>query len=412
MAATPYLAWLLEFYLPPSLDSQAVASVARGALRPLLEVVDRWPRAPLTAALDPGFTRALLRHGQGGLLASLATAVERGQIELAGGTYSHSLLPRLPVAEMERQIRRGHEAMKEAMGRSWRPQGFVPPALAYARKVAETVANRGMRWLVADELALGRLGEAPTQKVAVLGGRPDALLFFRDRKLSATLAAGAFPDAPALKASMARDLGRRRRGYRVAVVPATAFVADSPALRLFEDTLRGRGPLLSQVSTLAEAFPDREAVEPLPSSWRTTPRELEAGIPFAPWSSPDNELHALLWRLVGLGLEAIGTDMRHDDPPWTRMRTLLDEGLQTAPFRFASARPWWDASLVKASAWRLASAVEAGGDLVPAAAREEVASTLEKLNETVDRWEAEGLVERRRATTEIAPGTIEAELVD
>lgn len=411
MAATPYLAWLLEFYLPPSLDTEALGRVVRGSLRPLLEAIDRWPGAPLTAALDPGFTRALLRHGHGGLLASLATAVERGQLELAGGTYSHSLLPRLPVPEMERQIRLGHEAMNEAMGRSWRPQGFVPPALAWARRVAERVADRGMRWIVADELALGRLGEAPTQRVATLRGRPDVLLFFRDRALSSALARGAFADAGTLKKDMVRDFGRRPRGYRVAVVPATAFAVGSPGLRLFEDTLRGGGPLLSQVSTLATAFPDREPVEPLPSSWRTTPGEMEAGIPFAPWSAPDNEIHARLWRLVHLGLEAVGPQ-RPADPSWTRMRALLDEGLQTAPFRFASARPWWDGALVKASARRLATAVDTGGDLVPPALRDEVTWTLRSLVETVDLWEERGLVERRRALAEIVTETAEAELVD
>src|SRR5690606_6505025 len=114
--------------------------------------------------LDPGLARELLRHGQAGILQELAAGVERGQVELAGGTLSHALLPRLPRREVERQLRLGHERMREAMGRSWRPQGLLPPALAWSRQVAEVAADRGLHWVLADELALGRLGGAPTKR--------------------------------------------------------------------------------------------------------------------------------------------------------------------------------------------------------------------------------------------------------
>lgn len=377
MAARPWLAVVLELYAPPEdPEGKAVVEAARACFRPLLALLARYRNASVTLALDPGLARMLLRHGQAGILQEVAAATERGQVELAGGARNHALLPRLPRREVERQIRLGHEEMVQAMGRSWRPQGLMPPALAWSRHVGEVAADRGLRWVLADELALGRLGDAPRRRVATLRGRPDVLLFFRDRAVSRCLSRG-------------ENLGLDRGdGYRVAVVPGIAFCAGSASLAGMERLLAGDGPMLTTLSTLASAFPDREAVEPLPSSWRTTVEELAAGLPFAAWSAPDNEIHALLWRLVALGLAEAQRLAAEDgtSAAFTRMRTLLDEGLHTAPFRFASGRPWWQPEAVRRAARRLGDALEASGEIVCAATREEAALLLARIDEALEAW--------------------------
>ncbi|WP_373044547.1 hypothetical protein [Vulgatibacter sp.] len=388
MASRSWLALVVELYLPPDPAGTEVERVARDAFRPLLRLLDRHRGAGVTVALDPGLARMLLRHGQAGILQELAAGVERGQVELAGGALGHALLPRLPRSEIERQIRLGHEAMAERMGRSWRPQGLLPPALAWSRQVGEVVANRGMRWVIADELALGRIGLAPRQRVAVLRGKPELHLYFRDRATSRAVASGD-----------AAPLGDEGGGYRVAVVPGAAFTAGSAAFAQLERLVRGQGPILSTLTALSSAFPDREPHEPLPSSWRTTPDELAAGIPFAAWSAPDNELQALLWRLVGLGLAEAERLARvaGDDPACTRMRALLDEGLHTAPFRFASGRPWWEPAEVRAAAARLGKAFEGSVELVDPAVRAEAQAIQGRLDAALEAWERHRSADRLRS---------------
>ena len=383
MARRGWLAPVIEFYLSRDTEAEEVAAAARGSFRPLLRLIERHPTATLTVAFDPGLARALLRHGQAGILQDLAAAVERGQVELAGGALSHALLARLPRREVERQIRLGNERMREAMGRSWRPQGFFPPALGSNRNVAELAADRGMRWILCDELALGRIGAAPRDRAASLRGRPDVLLFFRDRVASDALASGvAIEEAD---------------GYRVAVVPATAFRPDTPAFDRLDRLLAGEGPMLAGLTTLASAFPNRVEVEPLPCSWRTTPAELAAGIPFAAWSAPDNEVQALLWHLVTIGIAELEQLEGSEEPAFTRARHLLDEGLQTAPFRYASARRWWNPELVRAAAARLLAAVEAGAGAIRPGAIEEARDVHARFAATLDAWERHRIPDRLRA---------------
>jgi len=392
MARRGWLAPVIEFYLPRDTDGQEVAAAARDSFRPLLRLVERSPVASFTVAFDPGLARALLRHGQAGILQDLAAAVERGQVELAAGALSHALLARLPRREVERQLRLGNERMRETMGRSWRPHGLFPPALGSNRLVAEIAADRGMRWILCDELALGRLGIAPRDRVAALRGRPDALLFFRDREVSDALVAGSLPAWEA--------------GYRVAVLPARAFREGAPVAARLEKLIGGEGPRLTTLGHLTAAFPDRLQVEPLPCSWRTTPAELAAGLPFAAWSAPDNEIQAHLWHLVAIAMAEMERLEGSEDPAYTRARALLDEGLQTAPFRYASGRGWWDPERVKAAAARLLAALEAGAGALDAGAIAEARDVHARIGDVLAAWERHRVPDRlRRGVAAAAPAT-------
>lgn len=373
--ARGWLAPVIELYLPPDPGGERVVEAARTAFRPLLRLLERRPGAVLTVALDPGLAGALLRHGQAGILQDLAGAVERGQVELAGGALAHALLPRLPRREVERQIRLGHERLREAMGRSWRPQGLLPPALAWSRHVAEVAADRGLHWVLADELALGRLGAAPRRRVAALRGRPDVLLFFRDRAASRALATGAPVDADG--------------GYRVAVAPGVAFVEGGPALDALDRLLAGGGPALATPSALASLFADREAVEPLPCSARTSVEELAAGIPFAAWSAPDDEVQAMLWQLARLAIDETERIAPTGDPAAARVRRLVDEGLHSAPFRFASER-WWRPDVVRGAADGFVRALAAGGGAVDGAVLDRVRDLRARLEQAIEAREGRG----------------------
>lgn len=382
--ATVVVAIVLELYVPPVAGSDGLASAVREVYRPLVRLLERRPRAALTLAIDPWLALELLRHGLGGVLHGLGAAAERGQIEFAAGSRNHALLPLLPRAEAARQLALGEEAMREVLGLTFRPRGLVPPQLALARGVAEVAADRGLGWVLCDELALGRQGGAPTRALASLRGRPDLLLHFRDRELSRRLGRGELSDGRALaRAASARAPG----GHMVLAVPAELFESAGVAFATLEDALSRPADdlLLTTVGSLRALYPERVPVEPLPSSWRTTPEELSSGRPFAPWSDMTNELQAMLWRLASLGWDEAArlAAARDERPEAGRLRSLLDEGLHSSTFRFASERNW-DPPTVRHGARKLLSAIEAGGVV---AALPEARSLSERIEETISAWE-------------------------
>src|SRR5690606_36144716 len=140
-----------------------------------------------------------------------------------------------------------------------------------------------------------KLGEAPTHRIAVAKFEQRFCYFFQTRAVSE-----AFVRLPPKR--LAKHLSSQLDGgYRVAVVPAEDFEPGSPALENLEWLVRGKGPTPAVLSALLPLFPNRERVEPLPGSRRSTPEHLAMGIPFAPWSAPDNEIQATLWHLASLG---------------------------------------------------------------------------------------------------------------
>lgn len=381
MGAGPFLALVIEFYLPPSESEEGVIRAAEQAYRPLLHLLEAYrDRVALTLAIDPALALRLLSSRQSGILHGLASLAESGNAELAAGTRNHALLPRIPRAEVERQVRLGDELMRKLLGWAWRPYGLFPPALAYGRQVAEVAASRNLRWLLLDEISLGRIGAAPTHFIATLGDGHELCLFFRSRDLSSAFLRS---NGRTLRKHLESTLGD---GYGVLVVPAESFTEGSQALQNLRWLLSRPGPMPATVSALLPLFPERRRVEPIPASRRTTGEDLAMGIPFSAWSSPDNELQALLWKLAALAwTEAARLAERSPDAPETRrLRANLDEGLHSAAFRQASSGAAFRPEAVRAAADRLSCAIESGGNLVSEEVRRKTASAYQRLLRTLD----------------------------
>jgi hypothetical protein len=123
---------------------------------------------------------------------------------------------------------------------------------------------------------------------------------------------------------------------------------------VLRSTAEGLGPNLGvvTVSQLLELFPSAAPVAPRASSWSTSGEDLARGIPYPLWSAPDNDVHQLLWRHLGICMElveaagrvAVGPDAkRHADIA----RGLLDRALHSCQFWWASRRPMWDINMIE-----------------------------------------------------------------
>jgi hypothetical protein len=105
------------------------------------------------------------------------------------------------------------------------------------------------------------------------------------------------------------------------------------------------------VSELLDLFPRSEQAEPRPSSWSTTADDLAAGNPFPLWASPGNPAHAFQWEHTHLCIDLVEEALHLADNPEARRyadiaRSLLDIGLYSCQYWWASKRPMWEPNLI------------------------------------------------------------------
>ena len=88
-----------------------------------------------------------------------------------------------------------------------------------------------------------------------------------------------------------------------------------------------------------------EEVSPIVSTWASSQKDIEDQIQFISWDDPANEIHRLQWELFNLVLKSPDSN-----------RELLDIGLASDQFFWASAKPWWSLEQIELGAWTLLSA--------------------------------------------------------
>ncbi|MBI5549299.1 MAG: hypothetical protein HY901_35895 [Deltaproteobacteria bacterium] len=368
-----YLSPIVDLSLPIADDPVAARRLGAG-LELWLGLLEAKPSLRLEVALAASVTLQLLRWGEERALQLLAERAGAGQVSFLTTAAAGALLPLVPPREATRQLTRNDRLNREALG-EWvfRPEGLFPPQLGYSRSVAELASDRGLPRILADGLALGRRGVLPRDRHFVLSGRPGFHVFFVDRELSWELERGHLADAQALH----RLVAPRRSGYALVRIPGRTLAERGPATVLLS-SLSGRSPTLT--ATLEEIlalFPEVEPVEPIACALGTDPGELAAGVQFAKWSAPGNELHALLWRLVELG--SAEAARLTGEPVGGRMHAVLDESLDCSAWRFASGKPELDPPRVLAGGRRLLDALRAGGDAVRPEVREEAEELFARL---------------------------------
>lgn len=138
---------------------------------------------------------------------------------------------------------------------------------------------------------------------------------------------------------------------------------------------------------------------------------MAQGIPYPQWSYPGHEIHQLQWRLTNLATEVINRASESSEG-YQEARQLLDEGLHSCQYWWASCRPWWDTGMIEAGAKKLYDAVRSIGDLP----KEEISrarSIFSSLMETTRRWQETGeakvlkqryLDEHKEVTSELTFG--------
>lgn len=348
-----YWALLLHWYQPPTQLHRVLKSVCEESYRPLLKLFRDFSHARATVNINAVLTETLSDHGMSDVIDALRDLGARGQIEFTGSAKHHAILPLIDRGEMLRQIKLNEETNRFFFGESYRPRGFFPPELCYSRELIGPVAESGHEWLLLSGIACPVGWPVDVIYEVSLGDRALAV-FFRDDLLSNRVSFRE-TDARGFIEHLSRMAPGGKSVYVVTAMDAETFghhVKDWVHGFLAEVYRAVPGKVEPvTLSQLLDLFPRGHRIEPRPSSWSTSPDDLERGNPYPLWKSPDNVIHQLLWQhlrivveLVGKAVEIAASDEAKHHAQLAR--ETLDRALHSDQFWWASRRPMWEPNIV------------------------------------------------------------------
>lgn len=385
--------WVNFFHLyqPPHWNEDIIRQVAAEAYRPMLRILSDHPHIRVTLNISGALTEQLLELGLEDVVDGWRAAIERHQIELVGSAMYHPILPLIHPEEVRRQIELQEDLHRRVFGSLYRPKGFYAPEMAFDPRLEPVLLDLGFRWIILDEVALGRMGQAVFPRGYRLAGglgvvvrnRPisDYLSFSAQLDQLDTVARALLADARSHEALVTamdgENLGHHRHGVD----------------RMWEQLVTRPDVVPQTVSDYLANCQTHEVIELAPSSWSSQESELRHNIPFGLWSHPANPIHKLQWELLHLVRTTVARSINDDH--YDAARRLLDRALTSDKFWWASASPWWDAAIVIRETQRLADVIGPLASATPAAKRG-VAKLMDQLTTTVELWERTGLARRRQ----------------
>jgi predicted glycosyl hydrolase (DUF1957 family) len=404
-----YWANFLHIYQPPTQAEEIVRKVTDECYRTLVKILEAAPRARVTLNINAVLTQQLDRYGLLDVIAGLRRLAEKGQIEFTGSAIYHPILPLILREEVIHQIELNTRVNRHYFGDVYAPKGFFPPEMCYSLEVAKIVRELGFQWIIVDEIAYdGKIGSVRDEVVYEIEGADGLRVFFKERPFSAGITYGKYPSsAPFLKA-----LGQRlgRDCYLLTGTDGEVYGHHRPGQEKLLEEVWARGqPPTCTISQLLQLFPQQEKARPLPSSWSTWEDEMFQGIPYPQWNYPGHEIHQLQWQLVRLALELVKS-VPENAHSFAEARQLLDEGLHSCQFWWASCRPWWDTVMVEWGARRLFDAVSTVRDAIPVDRFQQAVALFHSITATARQWQQTGEAKRRKEEYLKEHGEVSSEL--
>jgi hypothetical protein len=358
-----------------------------------VRVLREAPAAKITLNINAVLTEQLGRYGLDDVIQGFRELAERGQIEFTGSAMYHPILPLIPRDEVIRQIKLNNEVNQHYFGEVYKPTGFFPPEMCYSYEVARTVAELGFRWILADEISFnGQIGSIEYDRLYKVQGLADFLVFFKERPLSAGITYGAYPSAEPFVAALGDRL--ERHSYLLTGTDGEVYGHHRPGQeKLLSEVFAREIPQTCTISELIDRFTKVDTAAPIPSSWNTWEDEMAQGIPYPQWRYPGHELHKLQWQLTHSVLRIV-KEAPPSAPDFSRARRLLDEGLHSCQYWWASCRPWWSLEMIEWGAQKLYRAVESLGTAIDRKQTEEARRLFEEVVGMAKEWQESGQARR------------------
>ena len=388
-----YWSNFLHIYQPPTQTEAIVRKVTEEGYRTLVRTLKEAPGGKITLNISGVLTEQLARYGLDDVIRGLRELAERGQIEFTGSAMYHPILPLVPREEVVRQIKLNTDVNHHYFGKIYKPAGFFPPEMCYSYEVAQTVAELGFRWIIVDEISFnGKIRSVKYDRLYEVEGLGDFLVFFKERPFSAGITYGTYPSADPFLAALSGSL--EGHSYLLTGTDGEVYGHHRPGQEKLLSEVFARGvPKTCTISELIGHFVELNTVSPLPSSWSTWEDEMAQGIPYPQWQYPGHELHRLQWQLTNFVLHTV-KESPPAAPRFSEARNLLDQGLHSCQYWWASCRPWWSVEMIEWGAQKLYQAVEMLGDAIDRQQIAEAGRLFQAVVGQARKWQESGEAQR------------------
>lgn len=378
-------------YQPADWDRYILRRVVRECYLPVFRWLAGHPTIRVTLNVSAALTQQLHRGHYDHTLEALRTIGERGQAEFVGTAMYHPILPLVPPKITQRQIELQTHINREILGNWYKPTGFFLPEMAYSPALVPLLRELGYQWIVLDEISCnGKLGAADFSTRYAVANTTLGVVW-RNRAISDYLFLHAnLDDLKEFWLTVAHD--RRSDEALVTAMDVENLGHHRPGLGAYWQNLVTDGRVATATFSEYRSRLSREAqCNPIAASWASQEDELRNNDSYALWKSPGNTVHQQQWALVDTVLSVIRHQRHTLD---TATEDALDRALASDGFWWASAQPWWDATIIL----RFARRLRAVADNLPATKEERAAveRAFKGVTSAVRDWEANGTVKQRQ----------------
>lgn len=415
-------AHFLHIYQPYDQHPGILDKIVNESYRPLIRGLYNTPNGKLTLNVNAVLSELLFANGFRDVIDSIKDLVEMGRLELTGSAKYHAFLPLLPDEELKRQIVLNHETNKRYFGSAFNPKGFFPPEMAYSPKIASFVKSLGYEWILIDEVAMGEKEE--NRKKDVIYEIQDIGLkaYFREKHASNIIMAALVRTPESLEKAMGDR--KSKDEYVITAMDGETFGHHRPGLDLaLFDILKNPDYPSVFISDLPKFYTNTRQIVPIDSTWATSIKDSKKGNPFNLWFDNDNIVHKHEWELLDLAVRVVNqsdysdekypqlleevknwNDMTEDEKvgeerkrQWIKCRDRLDKALNSDPFWWASAKPWWSIEMIEKGMFALYKLIQETPNV-----SEEFASKAEELYKKIlfiaHDWQRTGKVDQMAKT--------------
>jgi len=386
------LLYLIHIYQPPYQTDDILLKVVRECYLRLFQIINSSSKAKIVLNINGSLSELLYKAGFNEVIDEIRSAADKGRIEFTGSAAYHPILPLLPEEEITRQIRVNNEINRHIIGEAYRPVGFFCPEMCYSHKIGPIIQKAGFKWVIIDEVAFnGTISSYPKNSIF---SDDNLILLLRNRDVSNVLAFSIWRKKDIDKSEHLKKFIHecmKTGDYLCLATDGEVFGHHKKNREnLLRELLSDRGVEWCGFSDLTSIVSKVQTIIPIESSWSSQPFELQEDIPFSLWNDPTNELHAVQWNFVSLGMEILNRNIGNDE-----FRNRLDRCLCSDQFFWASCRPWWDGMMVEKGAQALHDAILSAGN-IRKHHRIKATRLYKKILKLVDEWNKKGIAKSKR----------------